>query len=167
VTELELAPAVRVKVRSPVWVIVFSTISLYLYVIYWWYAVNREMRDLGRLHGAEEELGRSPGRSALAISLGGLLIVPPFVSVYRGGQRIQAAQHLVGRTEIMNGWIATVLYVAAALVFIPFATGYFQSELNKVWESAGGSQVPDPHFDGPAPPRGWSGPGSISSGSSG
>lgn len=124
-----------VKIRSPVWVVVWTVLSLGIYGAYWWYQVNREMRDLGRARG-REDLGDSPGTSLLAVTLGALIIVPPFVSLYKGCQRAQAAQEIAGVEERdrLNGWIALVLVVVGfALIFVPLVVAYVQSELNKVW----------------------------------
>ncbi len=152
-----------VKVRSPVWVVVWTVLSLGIYGAYWWYQVNREMRDLGRARG-REDLGDSPGTSLLAVTLGALIIVPPFVSLYKGCQRAQAAQEIAGVEERdrLNGWLALVLVVVGfALVFVPLVIAYFQSELNKVWlneaitdDPAGVLQrgVEPPAVAAPAPP---------------
>ena len=116
------------------WVIVLSTITLFVYAWFWWYFINRELRDLGRARGSTE-LGDNPALSALAVSLGALIVVPPFVSVYNTCKRIQAAQRLGDEREPLNGWLALALFVAIAIVYIPFAFGYVQSELNKVWRN--------------------------------
>ena len=125
------------KVRSQVWVIVWSFFTLGIYGMYWWYQVNRELRDLGRARGSHE-LGDSPGVSLLAVTLGWLVIVPPFVSIYNGVKRIQAAQRLAGIPEgqLMNGWLMLGLLVTSAVIYIPFGVGYVQSEINKVWNAA-------------------------------
>jgi Domain of unknown function (DUF4234)/Protein of unknown function (DUF2510) len=123
-----------------VWVIVLSTITLSVYAWFWWYYVNRELRDLGRARGAPE-LGDNPALSALAVSLGSLVVVPPFVSAYNGCRRIQAAQRLSGQPEALNGWIALALFVLIFITGIPFAFGFIQSELNKVWRN---EQITEP-----------------------
>jgi Domain of unknown function (DUF4234)/Short C-terminal domain len=126
-----------VKVRSPVWVVVWTVLTLGIYGAYWWYQVNRELRDLGRAKGTVG-LGDSPGTSLLAVTLGALVIVPPFVSLYRGCQRVQAAQELsrVEERDRLNGWIAlTLVVVGFLLVFVPLVIAYVQSELNKVWRN--------------------------------
>jgi len=128
------------KVRSPVWVVVLSALTLYVYVIFWWYYVNRELRDLGRAKGSTE-LGDSPGTTALAVSLGALVLIPPLVSAYRGCQRIQAAARVVGRNDPLNGWIALILFAMIGFFYVPFFAGYLQSELNKIWRTEG---VTDP-----------------------
>jgi Domain of unknown function (DUF4234)/Short C-terminal domain len=133
------------KIRSPVWTVVFTVITLGVYGAYWWYQVNREMRDVGRIH-ASPELGDSPGLSLLAVTLGLLVIVPPFVSLYRGCQRVQAAQQLAGveERERLNGWIALALVATSFVIALPLVVAYVQSELNKVWanESIAERRVP-------------------------
>lgn len=126
-----------VKVRSPVWVVVWTVLSLGIYGAYWWYQVNREMRDLGRAR-QRTDLGDSPGTSLIAVTLGALVIVPPFVSLYKGCQRVGVAQEIAGieERERLNGWIAlTLVVVGFLLVIVPLIIAYVQSELNKVWES--------------------------------
>ena len=39
------------KVRSPVAVAILSVITLGIYLIFWWYFINREMADYGRAIG--------------------------------------------------------------------------------------------------------------------
>jgi hypothetical protein len=124
------------KVRSPVAVVIFSVITLGIYGAFWWYFINREMRDLGRVKNTRE-LGDSPGMSVLALTLGALVIVPAIMTVIGTCRRIQTAQRVAGRREVMNGWIVLILYLLAIVVIVPFALGYMQSELNKVWRTAG------------------------------
>jgi hypothetical protein len=120
------------KIRHPLAVfgLVFLTLGIYYFV--WYYKVNRELRDLGRATGQEEVLGRSPGKSLLAITLGWLIIVPPFVSFYRTLQRIQAAQAVGETAETMNVWLGFALYLVG-LMTLPVEVIYAQSELNLVW----------------------------------
>jgi uncharacterized membrane protein len=117
------------KLRSPVWVVVFSIITLGIYSIFWYYFINREMADLGRAKNAPE-LGDSPGKSVLAITLGALIIVPAIISIYNTFKRAHTAQKLVG-VPPLNGWIALILI----LLLGPIAYAYLQSELNKVWRA--------------------------------
>ena len=84
------------KIRHPLAVfgLVFLTLGIYYFV--WYYKVNRELRDLGRAVGEEDRLGRSPLTSLVAVTVGWLIIVPPFVSFYRTFQRVEAAQEVSG-----------------------------------------------------------------------
>ena len=122
------------KIRHPLaaFGLVFLTLGIYYFV--WYYKVNREMRDLGRAAGEEERLGRSPLNSLLAITVGWLILVPPFVSFYRTFQRIEAAQEVSGTSERVNVWLGFALYLLG-LLFLPVEVIYAQSELNRVWRA--------------------------------
>ena len=122
------------KIRHPLAVfgLVFLTLGIYYFV--WYYKVNRELRDLGRATGEEERLGRSPLTSLLAITLGWLIIVPPFVSFYRTFQRIEAAQELSGTRDRVNVWLGFALYIVG-VILLPVEVIYAQSELNRVWRA--------------------------------
>src|SRR3712207_4756646 len=120
-----------IKVRGPVWVGVFSLVTLGIYVIYWIYVTAKHLREYGNSKG--RDLGQSPGMTLLAVTLGALIIVPALVALYRQAKRIQQAQQLAG-VQPMNGWLALVLYLVVAPIFF----AYEQSELNKAWAAEGG-----------------------------
>ena len=128
------------KIRSLWAVALLPIITIAIYYFYWWYQVNREMRDYGRAKGTDE-LGDSPGTSLLAVTLGALIIVPALVSTYRGFKRVQAAQRLAG-ADPLNGWIGLLLYILISPAFF----AYVQSGLNPVWEREAGRA---PALDGP------------------
>ena len=119
------------KIRSPVAVAIFSIITLGIYVLFWWYFINREMADYGRAKGTIE-LGDGPGKSVLALFPGGLIIVPAIWTLVTTFKRVQAAQRLAGGPPI-NGWLGLVLYV----VISPAYYAYMQSGLNNVWKAQG------------------------------
>jgi hypothetical protein len=127
---VELAPGVTAKIRNPIVVAIFSIITLGIYVVFWWYYVNREMADFGRARNTNE-LGDNPARSTLALFPGGLIVVPALWTTVTTFQRVQAAQRMNGQTPI-NGWLALVLY----LVIFPAFYGYMQSGLNSAWRAA-------------------------------
>ena len=92
----------------------------------------------------------SPGIALLAISLGVVLIVPPFVSVYNTAERIRRVQERAGVTSTINPVLALVL------LFVPlvnmFQTAYMQSALNAAWERAAGVTAPAAVASTPAAP---------------
>jgi uncharacterized membrane protein HdeD (DUF308 family) len=120
----------KAKLRSPWAAALLPFITLGIYALVWYYKINREMADLGRAKGTDE-LGDSPGKSLLAITIGALIIVPAVISIFNTGKRIQAAQRLSGVAPQMNGWLAIVM----GLLISPVLYAYEQSELNKVWRS--------------------------------
>ena len=122
-----------IKVRSPVWAGVFTFVTFGFYALYWIYVTAKDLSEYGEAKGYD--LGKSPGMTLLAITLGWILLfIPPLVAIYRQAKRIQQAQRLAGVPEPMNGWLALVLYVA----FSPAFFAYEQSELNKAWGNEGG-----------------------------
>jgi hypothetical protein len=118
------------KIRSPVAVAVLVVVTLLIYLFFWWYFINREMADYGKRRGAPE-LGDSPGKSVLAISLGALVVVPAVWTTVTTFKRVQALQRLTGETQPINGWIGLILFV----VISPALYGYMQSGLNSSWRA--------------------------------
>jgi uncharacterized protein DUF4234 len=117
------------KIRSVFAPALLPFITLFIYLFCWWYFINRELRDFGKAKGSNE-LGDSPTKSVLAITLGALVIVPAIWSTVMTFKRVQAAQRLAG-VEPLNGWIALILY----LVISPAFYAYMQSGLNNVWRA--------------------------------
>ena len=139
----------RAKLRNPLGVVGLSLITLGIYYVFWWYFINREMRDLGRARGAD--LGQSPGNSVLAITLGWIIIVPAIVSLWRTSDRIQRSQEVAGVDRGANGPIIFILL----LLIGPVGVWYAQSELNKAWTaqaSGGPPSLPATEQATPAPP---------------
>jgi Domain of unknown function (DUF4234) len=120
------------KVRNPLGVVGLSLITIGVYFFFWWYFINREMRDLGRSRNVD--IGQSPGNSVLGVTLGALIIVPAIVSEWRTGGRIELAQETVGIERRVSGPIIFILL----LLIGPVGVWYAQSELNKVWDAVRG-----------------------------
>src|SRR4051794_14329340 len=118
----------KAKIRSPWAPALLPFITLGIYAAVWYYKINREMADLGRARNTDE-LGDSPGKSLLAVTIGWLIIVPAVLSLINTGKRVQAAQRMSGIDPQMNGWLAVVM----GLLISPVLYAYEQSELNKVW----------------------------------
>ena len=129
-------PGYTAKTRHPVLVVVFMIITLGIYGIYWWYQINREMVDLGRVRQADG-LGDNATMSLLAVFPGFLIIVPPYVSLYNTVKRIQRAQEVTSGQVTLNGMIILWLIIASFLIGITglIVPGYIQAELNKAWEA--------------------------------
>jgi hypothetical protein len=119
------------KIRNIIAVAVLSVVTLGIYLVCWWYFINRELADLGRARGTDE-LGDSPTKSTLALFPGALIIVPALWTTVTTFQRVQKAQSITGQNPI-NGWIGLVLYI----VLSPAMYAYMQSGLNSVWKSIG------------------------------
>ena len=82
-----------VKIRRPWGVFLLAIVTLGIYYFVWYYIVHRELREFGRSSPEPTPLREvDPVISLLAITLGGFLVIPPFVSTYRasresGGRR--------------------------------------------------------------------------------
>jgi hypothetical protein len=118
------------KIRNPVAVAILTVVTLLIYLFFWWYFINREMADYGRRRGTSE-LGDSPTKSVLAITLGALVIVPAVWTTVTTFKRVQALQRLTGETQPINGWIGLIL----AVVITPALYAYMQSGLNSSWRA--------------------------------
>ena len=113
------------KIRNPWGAFFLALVTLGIYYLVWYYKTNRELRDFG--------IGESPLRSLLAITLGALLIVPPFVSWWRFFGRVREAQQKAGIGDVADQWIGFILYIVAVF-FLPFEIVYAQQQLNKLWQ---------------------------------
>ena len=118
------------KIRNPVGVLGLGLITLGIYHFFWWYFVNREMADYVQANGVD--LGDNPVLSVLAVTLGALLIIPPFVSLWRTLRRIERAQnHALGSNNIA----VVLLFILAFIPLVNLAVlPLMQSNLNQVWE---------------------------------
>jgi Domain of unknown function (DUF4234) len=126
------------KVRNPLGVVGLSIITLGIYFLFWWYYINREMRDLGQAKGVD--LGQNPTNSLLALIPGGLIIVPAIVTEWTTCGRIERAQETVGIERRVSGPIIFILLILIG----PVGLWYAQSELNKVWAAQGTGALPQP-----------------------
>jgi uncharacterized protein DUF4234 len=116
-----------VKIRNPFLVFLWSLVTFGIYYVVWYYKINRELRDASGIDV-------SPGVALLAVTLGWIVIVPPFVSWYRTFQRIVEAQERAGLTQEASPILGFILFVVAVFL-VPVEVVYAQDELNKLWRS--------------------------------
>jgi hypothetical protein len=122
-----------VERRSPLAVALLHLVPLY--GIFWYYLINQEMVELGRVTNHPDELGENAGMSVIAVVLGGIIIIPPFVSFYRTMKRIESAQNV---TMGSNNFSPVLCFVLLILVITsPIAIYLMQSNLNQAWETQG------------------------------
>ena len=138
------------KIRNPVAVPILTIITLGIYGIYWWYQINREMVDLGRVRNATG-VGDKPFVSFLAVFPGALLVVPPYVSLYNTVMRIQRTQEVAAGSITLNGMVVLWLILASFLVGVTafVVPGYIQAELNKAWSAVGAQGDPAMQIQSP------------------
>jgi uncharacterized protein DUF4234 len=121
------------KIRNPLGVVGLTFITLGIYAIFWYYFVNKELAAIGKAHNSDE-CGDSPGTSVLAITLGALVIVPAFVSIYNTTKRLQAAERLTGTPQGMEPGLLFILWIFIS----PVAEYILQANLNKVLQTQAG-----------------------------
>jgi hypothetical protein len=135
-----------VKIRNPWGVLGLTLITLGIYYLVWYYKINREMADWGGQNNVD--IGTSPGVSLLAITVGALIIVPPFVSIWCTGQRMELTQRAAS-VDGGSGFLFFILHIIPLVSL--FAPVYMQMELNKAWETLPGTVTgPEPAVAGPA-----------------
>ena len=134
------------KKRGPLAVWGLSIITLFIYYFVWYYKIN----DEARRYLGDEEI--KPGVALLAITLGILLIVPPFVSIYRTGERVQRMQEKAGVPQQISPALA-LLGSLVLHVHVP----YIQENLNKVWRRYEEAAPPAQGVPGPPAPTGFTG----------
>jgi Domain of unknown function (DUF4234)/Short C-terminal domain len=143
-TEVLLAGGdLRAKIRNPWGVLGLSIITFGIYTIFWWYYINRELRDLGRAKRVSG-LGDNPGLSTAAYVLGGFLFyVPTIWTVVTTTRRVQGAHRVTNQLDVLSGWLAAVVWIFTLGIGGPVFTQY---ELNKMWR--GQPAAPPAHFGG-------------------
>jgi hypothetical protein len=130
---VDLGDGAQAKLRGPWIAFLLAIVTLGIYYLFWYYWINRELRDYGkRFARPTNPLGDSPGTSLLAITIGALIIVPPFVSVWHTFGRIKKAEELSGMEGRISEGLGFVLYLIA-LFLLPFEIVYAQQHLNDLW----------------------------------
>ncbi|HEX5375615.1 MAG TPA: DUF4234 domain-containing protein [Solirubrobacterales bacterium] len=125
----------RAKRRNPWGVLGLSIVTLGIYTLFWWYYINYELRDLGRVKQVAG-LGENPVNSGVAFFLGGffgilVLYIPMIWTVVTTTRRIQTAHRVTHQSNALNGWVAALLWIfTLGLGGIVFT----QYELNKMWD---------------------------------
>lgn len=154
--EVEFGRGAAGKIRS-FWVglgLVVVTLGIYYY--FWYYFVNDELKDVG-IAGDDQNLAHSsPAMSVTAVLFGGWAIIPPFLSIYNYGKRIQRAQRLGGIPTVdqINPLTAFLLYFPGLFLIVPlfFHYWYVTKHQNIALRAAGGLPYSDEiALPGPAP----------------
>jgi Domain of unknown function (DUF4234) len=132
--KLEVRGAGTVKVINPWVAFTLAIVTFGLYYVLWYGIRNSELNDFGEAIGeGENPLHVSPFVALLAITVGGILIVPPFVSQWRFYKRIGRAQELVG-LDARISHVTGILLFTLAFFLLPFEIAYAQHHLNRLWE---------------------------------
>ncbi len=132
-----MSPTTRIRyprVREPDTVFLLTLVTLGVYGWFWYYRINCEMRDYGAAHGDEQLAASRPGLSLLAVTLGVLAIVPPFVSWWRCARRLERCQEIAGAPR--TSFALLMVFMFAGVLLLPLwlvITFRVQQGLNEVW----------------------------------
>jgi Domain of unknown function (DUF4234) len=146
---------VEVKERNPFGVWALTIVTLGIYYLVWYYKINKEMR---RAYGIDVD----PAMAVVAITLGTFIVVPPFVSIYRTGRRVEQSQFHAGVRDNISPVLTLVLSVLFGLHII-----YLQYNLNKAWDRGGRALPPGQAPGLQAPPAAAPPPSSQAEGEGG
>jgi len=129
--DLVVVDEIGYKRRNPWGVFLLSLVTIGVYFLVWWYKINNEMKNFG--------IQNDPAVATLAVSIGGFILIPPFVSYYKTADRILKAQEKAGASERIAPILGLLLYIVVNF----FAAPYYQSQLNKAWDAlvAAGAEV--------------------------
>jgi hypothetical protein len=143
VAEIVTIGGQRYKKRQPLGVLGLSIVTLGIYWYYWYYKTNDEIRRF------EKDDSVRPGVALLAITLGWLILVPPFISVYNTSSHIVRMEQRLGIQQQLSPALNVIFLLIVGIV-IPV---YTQEHLNRVWDTAARRTVPPPApGELPAPP---------------
>src|SRR5438132_13900072 len=95
----------QVKIINPWIPFLLSFFTLGLYYIFWYGIRNSELNDFGSTlveRPDENPLAVESLGSMAAITIGALVVIPPFISEWRFYKRIGRAQALVGVDDPIN-----------------------------------------------------------------
>lgn len=119
-----------------------TLITFGIYNLFWYYRVNREMKEVGGALGNAELGASSPGMSVFSQ----FIPIANLVSIHRTGRRLQQVQIASGRPGDYNMVVHWIL-----ILFTGLWPMYLQSVLNDVWGSAQGAAAPAPTVGTPSP----------------
>jgi len=117
-------------------------ITLGIYTFVWYYKVN----DEARRYLGDDTI--RPGISVLALTLGWVLLLPPFISVYRTAERVRRMQEHAGIGSRIEPILALL-----GVFFFSLWTLYIQEMLNRIWDAyLYRGSTPQPAGPSAAPP---------------
>lgn len=140
--EVEFGDGGAGKIRSFPVGFLLAIVTLGIYYWFWYYVVNDELKDIGVSRNDQKLAQSSPASSVAAVTIGGLIFVPPLLSVYNYGQRIKRAQRLTGipSNSQINPVLAFLLVFPFGILIIPTLLHYWYvtKHQNRAVRAAGG-----------------------------
>jgi hypothetical protein len=113
-------------------VIGLSLVTVGIYAIWLHYRMNED----ARLFLRDDSI--RPGVSVLAITLGWFVIVPPFISIYRTGERVERMELQAGVRDTISPALFLVIWIFVSFLIEAWAVEHVNRALDA---SAGGAGV--------------------------
>lgn len=123
------------KQRNPLGVIGLGIITLGIYLIFWYFYVNKEMAEIGRTRQTDLA-GTNPALSVVAVTLGSFVLVPAIISSYMTWHRLQQASRMTGVQESFTPNIGYLLYMIPIVNL--YALYAFQENMNNILTAQAG-----------------------------
>jgi Domain of unknown function (DUF4234) len=123
------------KQRNPLGVIGLGIITLGIYLIFWYFYVNKEMAEIGRTRQTDLA-GTNPALSVVAVTLGSFVLVPAIISSYMAWYRLQQASRMTGTQEAFGPNVGYLLYLIPIVNL--YALYAFQENMNNILAAQGG-----------------------------
>ena len=98
--------------RNPLGVLGLSIITLGIYFFVWYFKINDELRR------AENDPTISPTRSLMAVSLGWLIVVPPFIAMYNTAKHVQAMESRRGVMQTLEPALTDMVQVPGQRIWL-------------------------------------------------
>jgi Domain of unknown function (DUF4234) len=112
--------------RNPLGVLGLSFVTLGIYFFYWYWKINDELSSF------EHDDTISPARSLMALLVGWIIIVPPFIAIYNTAKHVQGDERRLGIQPEIEPALTIVFMVLVSIV-----NGlYVQEHMNRLWERA-------------------------------
>lgn len=127
---VQITPEAQGRTRNGWAVLGLSIITLGIYGVFWTYTLHRELRDIGRARGDDELGSLNPAISTVSLYLGWILIVPPFVTYWRLGGRVNRAQELTGAPRRIGQMNTFLLIVPGSMLLIPALYWFHHVQMN-------------------------------------
>src|SRR5205823_2582629 len=81
---------------------------------------------------SDDQVPVDPVLSVLAVTIGWIIIVPPFVSLYRTAGRIRRVQEITGARKRISPGLALLLAIVSWTMLIDMP--YLQTHINSAWD---------------------------------
>lgn len=119
--------ATAVPIRNP-WVVGLLTFFTFgFYGAFWWYRSACEIRSISKPCGVDMEF--NPILSLAAVTIGWIVLIPPFIELHRGYSRVLDLQRAIGMEKSVFDPFG---FVSLTIFLLPVGLAHLQREINRI-----------------------------------